>query len=132
MRDNDGALAGPQAGVSAAEDCDTGRQVAPEEAGSGKDPSDEAPEPLPIHSPEPTHLDSEVSAVDVAERFYREALERLGEHARKGGTAYGAAVVLKHVAVDHGLDVSRVPLPRPTRAERDELGFGRGERGWTR
>jgi hypothetical protein len=73
-----------------------------------------------------------VAAVVAVEQFYREALHRLGEHARKGGTAYGAAAVLKHVAIDHGLDVGRLPLPRPTRVERDELAIGRGEQGWTR
>lgn len=53
--------------------------------------------------------------------FYRDLLNALGEHARGGGTAYGAAVVAKRVAVAHGLEVQRLPLPRPTRAEREEL-----------
>jgi hypothetical protein len=76
---------------------------------------------------------SEVGAVVVdPEVFYRELLAALGEHARRGGTAYGAAVVAKRVALAHGLEVGRLPLPRPTRLERDELGIGGGLRGWRR
>lgn len=48
--------------------------------------------------------------------FYRDVLHALGEHARTGGTAFGAAAVVKRLAVDRGLDVQRLPLPRPTRA----------------
>lgn len=64
-------------------------------------------------------------AVD-AERFYRDLLHALGEHARRrGATAQGAAVVAKRVALEHGLAVAELPLPRLNRAERDELGIGR-------
>lgn len=53
--------------------------------------------------------------------FYREALWRLGEHAMSGGTAQGAATVLKHVAAEFGLDVQRIPLPRLSRSQREAL-----------
>jgi len=53
--------------------------------------------------------------------FYRELLYELGEHARRGGTAYGAAAVAKRVAVRYGVESAVVsPLPRPTRAEQSD------------
>ncbi|MCU1495376.1 MAG: hypothetical protein JWO62_3140 [Acidimicrobiaceae bacterium] len=56
------------------------------------------------------------------ERFYAELLYELGEHAQRGGSAFGAAAVAKRVARAHGLEAaSRFPLPRPTRAEWREL-----------
>jgi hypothetical protein len=63
---------------------------------------------------------SQVAA--MAEAFYRDVLHELGEHARRGGSAFGAAVVAKRVARAHGLAAAeRLPLPRPTRAELDDL-----------
>ena len=58
-----------------------------------------------------------VAAVDV-DGFYRDVLHELGVLAQSGGTAIGAAVVVKRVALAHGFDVAeRVPLPRLNRAE---------------
>lgn len=52
--------------------------------------------------------------------FYRELVYELGEHARRGGTAYGAAVVAKRVALSFGIrSAARVQLPRPNRFERE-------------
>ncbi|HET6964016.1 MAG TPA: hypothetical protein VFH58_04535 [Acidimicrobiales bacterium] len=57
------------------------------------------------------------------ERFYRDVLDALGAHARTGGTAVGAAVVVRRIAREHGLAMAeRLPLPRLTRAEEAELG----------
>jgi hypothetical protein len=65
--------------------------------------------------------------VDV-ERFYRDLVWELGEFAQGGGTAFGAAAVVKRVAKAYGLVVAdRVPLPRPTRAEREQLAWKRQE-----
>lgn len=50
-------------------------------------------------------------------------IEALGEHARRGGTAIGAAAVAKRVAMDMGVNVSRVSVPRLTRAERESLNW---------
>lgn len=47
----------------------------------------------------------------------------LGEHARRGGTAYGSSAVVKRVAIQWGIDVSMVGLPRPTRAEREDAAW---------
>jgi hypothetical protein len=61
--------------------------------------------------------------------FYRDLLHELGEHARKGGTAYGAAAVAKRVALQHGVEGAEgARLPRATRAERLEA-FDRSYRG---
>lgn len=66
--------------------------------------------------------------VDVG-RFYSDLLYELGEHAARGGTAYGAAVVARRVALAHGVErADVVPLPRPTRAERAD----RRDRAWLR
>jgi len=55
---------------------------------------------------------------DALEAFLRAAVYELGEHARRGGTAYGAAVVLRRVGREQGVaHVDRIPLPRPTRLE---------------
>ena len=65
-----------------------------------------------------------VTSPSSVRAFYRDLLFELGEHAQRGGTAFGAAVVAKRVALAHGLAVAEsVPLPRPTRAERDELAW---------
>ena len=54
--------------------------------------------------------------------FYRDLMYELGEHAQRGGTAYGAAAVLKRVARAYDLVVAEhTPLVRPTRAEREEM-----------
>jgi hypothetical protein len=58
-------------------------------------------------------------------RFYSDALHELERHALRGGTAFGFAVVLKHLAVDYGLGVEALPLPRPTRAERANHAWNR-------
>jgi hypothetical protein len=72
---------------------------------------------------------SAVSSLVDIERFYADVLEALGTHALKGGSPFGAAVVVKRVAKAHGLAVAdRLPLPRATRAEREDLAWwsGRG------
>jgi hypothetical protein len=62
---------------------------------------------------------------DALEAFLRAAVYELGEHARRGGTAYGAAVVLRRVGQEHGVACAdRIPLPRPTRAEREATRWG--------
>lgn len=61
-----------------------------------------------------------VGLFDV-ERFYRDVLHALGEHAQRGGTAWGAASVVKRVGREHGVvSAEYTPLPRPSRAEREE------------
>lgn len=60
-------------------------------------------------------------SIDVG-RFYRDLLWELGELASAGGTAIGAAAVVKRVALSHGLPVGGVPLPRLNRAELEEFG----------
>lgn len=71
-------------------------------------------------------LGTAVEAAGVEDRLgrcYSELLFELGEHARRGGTAVGAAVVARRVVRSHGVEASeRLPLPRLTRAERGELG----------
>jgi len=63
-----------------------------------------------------------VDAKGVLERFYRDLLYELGEFGRRpSATALGAAVVVKRVAVVHGIEVAeRLPLPRLNRAERED------------
>lgn len=70
---------------------------------------------------------SEVVDVD---RFYSDLLEELGNLARAGGSAIGAAAVAKRVALAHGVRKAEfIPLPRLTRAQQDELGLrGAGRR----
>lgn len=52
-------------------------------------------------------------------RFYADALWALGELVHAGGTAEGAARVLKDVAERHGVtEAMRMGLPRPSRASR--------------
>ena len=61
--------------------------------------------------------------------FYRDILHALSEHAQRGGTAYGAAVVVKRVGREYGLTVAeQVPLPRPTRAEREQAAWDRSDK----
>ena len=64
--------------------------------------------------------------------FYRDLMYELGEHAQRGGTACGAAAVLKRVALAYDLVVAEhTPLVRPTRAEREEMAeaatYGEGQ-----
>jgi hypothetical protein len=64
---------------------------------------------------------------EALEAFGRDAVYELGEHGRRGGTAYGAAVVLRRVGREHGVpDSAGTPLPRPTRAEREAVRWGGG------
>lgn len=57
-------------------------------------------------------------------RFYKDLLHELGVHAGRGGTAFGAAAIVKRVAKEYGLAVAdQVGLPRPTRAEQRELAW---------
>jgi len=66
-----------------------------------------------------------VGSFDV-DRFYCDLLHAIGEHAQRGGTAFGAAAVIKRVAKGYGLAVAdSVGLPRPTRAEREDLAWER-------
>jgi hypothetical protein len=62
-------------------------------------------------------------------KFYRDVLWALGEHARTGGTAQGAAAVVRRVAREYGVrEADSTPLPRLTRAEREDLAWRqRGE-----
>jgi hypothetical protein len=63
-----------------------------------------------------------MSVVDV-DRFYGDILNAIAELAQKGGTAVGAAAVVKRVARVHGIDAAeRLPLPRLNRWEQQELG----------
>lgn len=67
---------------------------------------------------------SHAPGAGVESAFLRELIYQLGEHARRGGTAYGAAVVAKRVGVAHGLSEARdMHLPRPTRAEREDAAW---------
>lgn len=52
--------------------------------------------------------------------FYGDCIEALEELVVRGGTAEGAARVLKTVAERYGVQARR-PLPRPTRAERQAV-----------
>ena len=63
-----------------------------------------------------------VSGDTAVDSFYRDVLHELGEFARRpSATAIGAAVVVKRVAMAHGVQVAeRVPLPRFSRAERED------------
>jgi hypothetical protein len=63
-----------------------------------------------------------VSDVDV-DRLYRDVLYELGLLAQRGGSAVGAAAVVKRVALAHGVASAEYsPLPRLNRAELAELG----------
>ena len=58
-------------------------------------------------------------------RFYRDLLYELELHSCRGGTSYGFGTVMKRVALSYGLRVEGVPLPRPSRAEREDLAWAR-------
>lgn len=63
-----------------------------------------------------------MSAIDV-DRLYGDILDALGALARRGGTAIGAAAVVKRVALTHGVPAAeRLAVPRLTRWEQEELG----------
>jgi hypothetical protein len=67
---------------------------------------------------------------DELEAFLRAAVYELGEHARRGGTVYGAAVVLRRVGREHGVaSADRIPLPRPTRLEAESARWEASSRG---
>jgi hypothetical protein len=67
---------------------------------------------------------SHAPGVGVDGAFLRELIYQLGEHARRGGTAYGAAVVARRVGIEYGLAEARgIQLPRPTRAEREDAAW---------
>jgi len=70
-------------------------------------------------------LPTMVGSFDV-NGFYSDVLHAIGEHAQRGGTAFGAAAVVKRVAKGYGLAVAdQIGLPRPTRAEREDLAWER-------
>lgn len=79
-------------------------------------------------SSQPPGSDEPLVPLSQVEQFYRDVLHALGEHARRrGATAQGAAAVAKRVAKDYGLPVAdRLPLPRLTRAEREDADLARG------
>ena len=63
-----------------------------------------------------------VSEIDI-DAFYANALHELGLLAHRGGSAVGAAAVLKRVALAYGVPAAeRIPLPRLTRLELAEFG----------
>lgn len=56
---------------------------------------------------------------DAQSRLYLDQLWELDPLVRRGGTAEGAARILKSVALRHHVTAAaRTPLPRPTRGER--------------
>lgn len=64
------------------------------------------------------------------DQFYCELLHELGKLAREGGTAVGAAVVAKRVALDHGVSLAEwVPLPRLTKEEKERAQWVRRQEG---
>lgn len=65
---------------------------------------------------------TEAPVSENLDRFYADLLHELGEFARRStATAIGAAVVVKRVAQAHGVKMAdRLPLPRFSRAEREE------------
>lgn len=66
-----------------------------------------------------------VDSIDVG-RFYRDVIWALGEHAIRGGTPFGAAAVVKRLGKEHGIpEAEYTPLPRSTRAEREEAAWQR-------
>jgi len=55
------------------------------------------------------------------EALWRDMLYALEQLVDQGGTAEGAARVLKGVAVRHNVPGAQNPLPRPSRATRERL-----------
>ena len=80
---------------------------------------------LPQSGPRPVldlEVPSVVPVVDV-DRFYADVLHELQLLASAGGTATGAAAVVKRVALAHGVPLAAVlPLPRLNRAEQAQYG----------
>jgi hypothetical protein len=103
--------------------------LAAEQSGWVEQPSETLHEPSGLGNPE--RKDADVRRVvevvgdsrsELFRDFYRDLKYELGEHAQQGGTAYGAAAVLKRVALAYDLVVAEhTPLVRPTRAEREEM-----------
>lgn len=59
---------------------------------------------------------------DALGRFYDDLMWRLEEHLHRGGTTEGTGRVMKDVAERHQISAAgRVPLPRLSRAQRQEL-----------
>jgi hypothetical protein len=74
---------------------------------------------------DPTALSAEEARVAIfdLDRFYSDVLHELGLLAQRGGSATGAAAVVKRVALAHGVAAADcVPLPRLNRAELDDFG----------
>lgn len=66
-------------------------------------------------------IEAQALVDDALSRFYGDAIWSLDELVRRGGTAEGAARVLKRVGQRHGVSRARcTPLPRPTRANRED------------
>jgi hypothetical protein len=64
------------------------------------------------------HVDVHRLVDEALSRFYGDLVDDLGELVARGGTAEGAARIIKEVAGRHRINVNHRPLPRPTRAER--------------
>lgn len=58
---------------------------------------------------------------DALDALYRDLLWVLEDLVDSGGTAEGAARVLKAVAKQHGVRSADMPLPRPSRRTRERL-----------
>lgn len=66
-----------------------------------------------------TSIDRHELADRALSSFYSDVLDRLHPLVTRGGTAEGAARVLRDVAGRHAITAAlRIPLPRPTRGER--------------
>ncbi|MEY2569318.1 MAG: hypothetical protein QOE35_3847 [Actinomycetota bacterium] len=57
--------------------------------------------------------------------FYRAVLWRVGEHVAAGGTAVGVGAVVKAAAIEAGLPVESIPLPRRSRHEEQRQGVSK-------
>lgn len=62
---------------------------------------------------------------DALDALYRDLLWVLEDLVDRGGTAEGAARVLKAVAKRHGVRSADSPLPRPSRRTRERLAVER-------
>jgi hypothetical protein len=63
------------------------------------------------------------------EKLYKEIFWALEDHARAGGTAYGAAAVVKRVGKAQGVEAAEViPVFRPSRAELADAAWQRGRK----
>lgn len=69
-----------------------------------------------------TSIDRHELADRATSALYSDALWELDPLVRRGGTAEGAARVLKDVAARHRVTAAlRIPLPRPTRTNRADV-----------